>query len=102
MSIPFEERESRPTRLLEQLTFGFHSAVPSKSSTRDHSGDIAPGSMDAPQMLPRAITSDSESLLDAIGNMLGVGHRKERGFGYEGKELEMRRPEGMRHWDSQV
>jgi hypothetical protein len=25
--------------------------------------------------------------------------REKRRFGYEGKELEMRRPEGMRHWN---
>ncbi|ORY15143.1 hypothetical protein BCR34DRAFT_189901 [Clohesyomyces aquaticus] len=66
---------------------------------RDTSGDIAPGSLEAPQLLPRA--AGPETLADSISRIMTVLRGEDlekRKFGYEGKELEMRRPEGMRHW----
>ncbi|KAF2735947.1 hypothetical protein EJ04DRAFT_562899 [Polyplosphaeria fusca] len=73
---------------------------PTNIEKRDMSGDIAPGSLEAPQMLPRAAIP--ESLADTISQTINAVLRGEdlerRKFGYEGKELEMRRPEGMRHW----
>lgn len=47
-------------------------------------------------MLPRAATP--ESLGDYIKAVLRGEDLRKREFGYEGKELELRRPEGMRHW----
>ncbi|KAF2751204.1 hypothetical protein M011DRAFT_473711 [Sporormia fimetaria CBS 119925] len=64
---------------------------------RDITGDIAPGSLEAPQMLPRAAAPPS--FADTLRSLLWRGDLERREFGYEGKELEMRRPEGMRHWD---
>lgn len=68
----------------------------------DASGDIAPGSLEGPVMLPRAAAPESktERLMDAISAILRRGDDERRRFAYEGKEAEMRRPEGMRHWDS--
>jgi hypothetical protein len=60
---------------------------------QDFSGDIAPGSVQAPQVLPTA--SEEASFLDRL---CALFHRAESSFGYEGKELELRRPEGMRDW----
>jgi hypothetical protein len=69
---------------------------------RDASGDIAPGSLEGPVMLPRAAAPESrtERLMDAISAILRRGDIERRRFAYEGKEAEMRRPEGMRHWDT--
>ena len=69
---------------------------------RDVSGDIAPGSLEGPVMLPRAAAPESrtERLIDAINVILRRSDAEGRRFAYEGKEAEMRRPEGMRHWDS--
>lgn len=65
----------------------------------DVSGDIAPGSLEAPQMLPRP-TPVSSSTLDKFIKFLRKGE-DEKNYAYEGKELELRRPTGMRHWGSQ-
>jgi len=59
----------------------------------DFSGDLAPGSLEAPQVLPKALKE--AGLWDRLCAKL---HRSESSFGYEGKEREMRRPEGMRDW----
>jgi hypothetical protein len=61
----------------------------------DSSGDIAPGSLDAPQMLPSAVAPEELTLLERLCNLF---HGHESTFGYEGKEAEMRRPQGSRHW----
>jgi hypothetical protein len=65
------------------------------SNEQDFTGDIAPGSVQAPQVLPTA--SEEASFLDRL---CALFHRAESSFGYEGKELELRRPEGMRDWKS--
>jgi hypothetical protein len=62
---------------------------------QDFSGDIAPGSVQAPQVLPTA--SEEASFLDRL---CALFHHAESSFGYEGKELELRRPQGMRDWKS--
>ncbi|CAO2651622.1 Nn.00g041920.m01.CDS01 [Neocucurbitaria sp. VM-36] len=61
----------------------------------DVSGDIAPGSLEAPQILPSAPLPEESSWLQTI---CAFFHGSESSFGYEGKELELRRPTGMRHW----
>ena len=61
------------------------------------SGDIAPGSMDSPSMLPKEVSPESrESLFRSL--LVLFGRDDNGGFGYEGKEGEMRRPQGSRHW----
>lgn len=65
--------------------------------SHDISGDISPGSPDAPEILPRA--SEPQSLMESIKAMLWREDVERRSFGYEGRERELRRPEGMRHWD---
>jgi hypothetical protein len=60
----------------------------------DVEGDVAPGSMEAPQMLPKAAAGGS-SLYRSLCKLFQGGREE---FGYEGKEEEMRRPEGMKHW----
>ncbi|KAI4950961.1 hypothetical protein J4E86_007470 [Alternaria arbusti] len=59
----------------------------------DFSGDVAPGSVEAPQVLPKA--SEEDSLFDRLCAMF---HRAESSLGYEGKELDVRRPGGVRDW----
>jgi hypothetical protein len=61
---------------------------------QDFSGDIAPGSVQAPQVLPTA--SKEASVFDRL---CALFHRAESSFGYEGKELELRRPQGGRDWN---
>ncbi|KAF2125999.1 hypothetical protein P153DRAFT_369379 [Dothidotthia symphoricarpi CBS 119687] len=83
---------------LTHLNHRLHSLLPSHS--HDRSGDIAPGSLDSPRMLPNAPLEESsvESLFDRICAFLHGENREKSGFGYEGKELEMRRPTGSRRW----
>jgi hypothetical protein len=53
--------------------------------------------MDSPSMLPKEISSEEhESFLRSLLAMFGRDANDS--FGYEGKEGEMRRPTGMRHW----
>ncbi|KAF2819276.1 hypothetical protein CC86DRAFT_144121 [Ophiobolus disseminans] len=77
----------------------FHSIFRAPSLPYDHdlfAGDIAPGSLDSPSMLPKASDNERESLLHSIHALFHSGNRDS--FGYEGKEGELRRPTGMRHW----
>lgn len=60
----------------------------------DFEGDVAPGSMEAPQMLPKAAASGSS----LYRSLCALFHSGNDDLGYEGKESEMRRPEGMKHW----
>lgn len=60
---------------------------------QDFSGDVAPGSMEAPSYRVKA--SEKDSLLD---RMCALFRGKESSFGYEGKEGELRRPTGERDW----
>lgn len=89
---------------MSQLTDKLHLVFQSSSDDdkRDPSGDIPPGSLEGPEMLPRAAAPESlaERISETIGSVLKAEDIIERRrFGYEGKELEMRRPRGMRHWD---
>ncbi|KAF2790015.1 hypothetical protein K505DRAFT_86097 [Melanomma pulvis-pyrius CBS 109.77] len=96
------EHEPRP--LLSYMTTKLHALFHTQSDDkkRDASGDIAPGSLEAPQMLPRAAAPDSlsDKISQIVSAILRRGDAERRKFAYEGKELEMRRPEGMRHWNS--
>jgi len=69
--------------------------APSTDDEPDLSGDVAPGSAAAPQILPTAPLPDNLSLFERL---FAAFHRKENGYGYEGKESEMRRPIGMVYW----
>lgn len=69
---------------------------PDEEEERDISGDIAPGSLDTPDMLPRSSVLE-ESFLARIVALL----QRHDADAYEGKELELRRPTGMRHWGAQ-
>ncbi|KAF2448210.1 hypothetical protein P171DRAFT_440635 [Karstenula rhodostoma CBS 690.94] len=64
----------------------------------DVSGDIAPGSLEAPQMLPRPVAALGKP--SALGRVIALLRKGDESgnFAYEGKELELRRPTGMRHW----
>ncbi|KAA8617522.1 hypothetical protein PtrV1_09029 [Pyrenophora tritici-repentis] len=59
----------------------------------DFSGDLVPGSLEAPQVLPKP--PKEGGFWDRLCSRF---HSAESSFGYEGKEREMRRPEGMRDW----
>ncbi|KAF2497338.1 hypothetical protein BU16DRAFT_505615 [Lophium mytilinum] len=67
---------------------------------RDTSGDLSPGSLEAPSMLPRSLNLSPSK---RVGIMAGVFTRRrggtERDFAYEGMEGRVRRPVGMRHWN---
>ncbi|OCK79142.1 hypothetical protein K432DRAFT_426768 [Lepidopterella palustris CBS 459.81] len=69
---------------------------------RDTSGDISPGSLDAPWMLPRPTNPDTtvgfiEEIIDSLLNRDSIEGRE---FAYEGKEDAVWRPSGSRHWGS--
>ncbi|EMD92804.1 hypothetical protein COCC4DRAFT_50883 [Bipolaris maydis ATCC 48331] len=64
-----------------------------EEEAEDFSGDIAPGTLEAPSALPKALKE--ASMYDRLCAMF---HRAESSFGYEGKELELRRPEGVQNW----
>lgn len=50
-------------------------------------------------MLPRP-TPAASSTFDRVFTFLKKGD-DDKNFAYEGKELELRRPTGMRHWGAQ-
>jgi hypothetical protein len=91
------ETETFRTRINHKL----HSILHTPSVDYDFdlfSGDIAPGSLDSPSMLPtKAQADDSKSFFHSITALFHRGDEKSS-FGYEGKEGEMRRPQGSRHW----
>jgi hypothetical protein len=91
----------QPRPVLTNVVGKLHSLlVPSyKIELRDSSGDIAPGSLEGPEMLPRAAAPETPDFSDIVKSLLGGKSVEKYGYGYEGKETEMRRPEGMRHWD---
>ncbi|KAF1965580.1 hypothetical protein BU23DRAFT_584943 [Bimuria novae-zelandiae CBS 107.79] len=82
------------SRLSTKLHALFHDCT-SDDHDDDVSGDIPPGSLEAPQMLPRP-TPISSSALERLVAFLKK--TDDEAFAYEGKELELRRPTGMRHW----
>jgi hypothetical protein len=98
------EQEEQQQPFFESISSRLYSIFqqPSSEEKRDLSGDIAPGSLESPQMLPRAAAP--ETFVDAVAQrfnaVFGGQDVETRNFGYEGKELELRRPEGMRHWNS--
>ena len=82
---------------LSRLNHRLSAMLDSLSSDEDEidvEGDIAPGSMEAPQMLPKAAAGGS-GLYRSLCRLFQGGREE---FGYEGKEEELRRPEGMKHW----
>ncbi|KAJ4355739.1 uncharacterized protein N0V89_003759 [Didymosphaeria variabile] len=91
ISLPFFSHLSTKLRTL------LHDCSDSGDHDDDVSGDIAPGSLEAPQMLPRPTTLSEPSALGRFVAFLKKGD-EEKNFAYEGKELELRRPTGMRHW----
>ncbi|KAF2015438.1 hypothetical protein BU24DRAFT_461684 [Aaosphaeria arxii CBS 175.79] len=103
LSIPLIDNELEHQPFLDHVTSRLYAVfrTPSEEEKRDQSGDIAPGSLESPQMLPRAAAP--QSFADTISQKFGAVFRGQdfsiRDFGYEGKELELRRPTGMRHWD---
>ncbi|PSN73889.1 hypothetical protein BS50DRAFT_480850 [Corynespora cassiicola Philippines] len=100
LSLPETETESAPQSFYTHFTSKLHGLFrrPSKSEGEDESGDIPPGSLDSPTMLPPAAAPQSftECMAQKLKSILH-GEDTER-YGYEGKELELRRPTGMRHW----
>lgn len=105
LTLPITPSEDTPplpffTRLSTKLHTYFHDCA-EEHDHEDHddgiSGDIAPGSLEAPQMLPRPTALTEPSTLGRIVTFWRKAD-DERNFAYEGKELELRRPTGMRHW----
>lgn len=93
-----EEAVPIATRLSDKLHALFYDCT-EDDRHHDLSGDIAPGSLEAPQMLPRP-TPVASSRFGSFFAFTKKGD-DDRSFAYEGKELELRRPTGMRHWGAQ-
>jgi hypothetical protein len=85
--------------LTERLSSLLNNGDDGEDEDHDHSGDIPPGSLAAPQILPQAARIDETMLTKILAAIWIKDPRKE--YAYEGKELELRRPTGMRHWGSQ-
>ena len=102
LTLPIFENDDNSQPLISQVSSKFYALFKSADDEdkRDLSGDIAPGSLESPQMLPRAAAPESlaEKLSQRFSAVFGNADLERRGFGYEGKESEMRRPQGMRHW----
>ena len=83
-----------------RINHRFHSIwrTPVVEYDRDlFAGDIPPGSLDSPSMLPKASNEqEGSSFFRYLCALIHGGDRES--FGYEGKEGELRRPTGMRHW----
>ncbi|KAF2852671.1 hypothetical protein T440DRAFT_33601 [Plenodomus tracheiphilus IPT5] len=94
---PTASSPSEPQPFLSRLNRNLHVYLhtPSTDDEPDLSGDVAPGSAAAPQMLPTVPASDDSSFFERL---CAIFHRSESGFGYEGKESEMRRPIGSVYW----
>jgi hypothetical protein len=93
-----DQQEVQPRPVISHLSSKLHAFLHTGPlGERDRSGDIAPGSLDAPDMLPQA--PRPESFIDTIKGIFTGESSESREYAYEGKELEMRRPQGMRHWD---
>ncbi|KZM22255.1 uncharacterized protein EKO05_0011352 [Ascochyta rabiei] len=89
-----DELEPLMSRVHSKLSALFESLANADEEEIDAEGDVAPGSMEAPQMLPKAAAHGS-SLYQSL---CALFHGGKDDYGYEGKELELRRPEGMKHW----
>jgi hypothetical protein len=91
------ERLSTPTDTTTdpwrtRLNAKFHALFQDKE---DFSGDVVPGSLEAPQALPISSPSEEMTLYERL---CALFMSAESDFGYEGKEAEMRRPQGARDW----
>ena len=99
MQFEIAERLTSPTSTSDSttsmLTLIVSHVLSTTAATADTEGDIAPGSLAAPQMLPLKAEEEKGSLW---GGLCALFSGRESSFGYEGKEGEMRRPTGMRHW----
>ncbi|KAF1925728.1 uncharacterized protein M421DRAFT_423566 [Didymella exigua CBS 183.55] len=82
------------TRFHNKLSAMIDSLAGADEEAFDVEGDVAPGSVEAPQMLPKASTRGSS----IYRSVCALFHGGEDDLGYEGKELQWRRPEGMKHW----
>jgi hypothetical protein len=67
--------------------------IEEEEEEQDFSGDIAPGTLEAPSVLPKALKEAS-----MFDRLCAKFHRTESSFGYEGNELELRRPSGVHNW----
>lgn len=99
MTKPAESDSTEAPPLSVQLLDTLYSILEPEveGSSVDVSGDIPPGSLEAPEILPRA--AGPQSVMDSIKAILWREDVERRFSGYEGREMELRRPEGMRHWE---
>ncbi|OCK89092.1 uncharacterized protein K441DRAFT_681363 [Cenococcum geophilum 1.58] len=73
----------------------------SQQEKRDTSGDIPPGSLEAPELLPRSPAPDTtiDAIEEIINSVLSRSRSAERRqLAYEGMEGAVRRPQGSRYW----
>lgn len=82
------------TRFHSKLSALLESLSNADEEEIDAEGDVAPGAMEAPQILPKAAVHGSSF----YQSLCALFHSSKEDYGYEGKELELRRPEGMKHW----
>ncbi|KAI8942167.1 hypothetical protein NX059_000255 [Plenodomus lindquistii] len=94
---PTSASPSEPQPFLSRLNRDLHVYLQTlhTDDEPDLSGDVAPGSADVPQMLPIVPASEELTFFERL---CAVFHHSESGFGYEGKESEMRRPIGSVYW----
>ncbi|KAF2634605.1 hypothetical protein P280DRAFT_413417 [Massarina eburnea CBS 473.64] len=91
-----EEPEIKEITLSERLSSLLEHCDDEDEDDDDHSGDIPPGSLTAPEMLPHAANSDDNMITKILAALRREDLRKD--YAYEGHESELRRPTGMRHW----
>lgn len=89
-----DELEPFLTRFHNKLSAMLESLSGADEDDFDVEGDVAPGSVEAPQMLPKTSTRGPSIYRSLCALFLGG----EDDLGYEGKEAQWRRPEGMKHW----
>lgn len=92
--IDSDESEPFMTRFHSKLSALLDSLTNADEEEFETEGDVAPGSMEAPQILPKAAAHRSSFYQSLCALFHGGGEE----LGYEGKESELRRPEGMKHW----
>jgi hypothetical protein len=89
-----DELEPFMTRFHNKLSAMLESLSGADEDEFDVEGDVAPGSVEAPQMLPKTSTSRS----GVYRSLCALFHGGDDVLGYEGKEAQWRRPEGSKHW----
>ncbi|KAF2678204.1 hypothetical protein K458DRAFT_377260 [Lentithecium fluviatile CBS 122367] len=97
-TIPTTEPEPFLSHFSNKISSLFHHCD-EDDDEEPRAGDIAPGSLEAPSMLPRPANQD-DTMYDRIIALLRSDAER-KSYAYEGKELELRRPTGMRHWGAQ-